>query len=356
MGDKPSEERTREAADRSTQPGLDRQGGTAAVPDDSGFQARFSQWQEFLARPEVRAGLLQFSAQILQTNPGGLGPALGTSIAAGLGAAGRVTSNRQERGQEQSDRAAAARQQQLENEQADRGLTDRERRTELFGQQGRGRGVAGSPPTTGLEARIEVWRDHFASSVGLGEPAIDPSTLRRLSVGAAGAENDPDGDVMAAGLAAGLSDRQVAEAYSNPQTRLDLKARLRIGAGVATPAPPGGGDDAEVEASIPQVTQNPGEPDEAFELREQERADAVAARETTRTDRGEPQRLRADTANRQNQVRSKVQEELASGRSTVEQIADTLIARGFTDRVSLDLLQAEFPQIWDIVTAKLTGT
>ena len=93
------EERVKSDVARSVQPAPDRQGGSAAVSNDAGSQSTLGRWREYLKRPEVVAGLLQFSAQMLQTHPGGFGPDFGTSLAAGLGVAGRFCELERDPGQ-----------------------------------------------------------------------------------------------------------------------------------------------------------------------------------------------------------------------------------------------------------------
>ena len=188
------EERAKNDAARSTQPGPDLQGGSAAVQDDAGFNTRLTAWREFLGRPDVRAGLLQFSAQILQVNPGGVGPALGTSLAAGLGAAGRVSKLEREQGQEREDRSSAARQQDLENQLDERRVTEIEKRTEILGRPKVGKSGKSDKELT----LAKQYEEFFQGDPEFGEEILDPGTLGRLGRSASAATNDVDGDFMAA--------------------------------------------------------------------------------------------------------------------------------------------------------------
>lgn len=355
------EERAKNSADTSTQPGLDRDGGAAAVPNDSGFQARFQQWEQFLTRPEVRAGLLQFSAQILQPNPGGFGAALGQSVGEGLGAAGRVATLEREQGEATAALEVEAEQQERENVFEDRRVTEQERRGDILAARGAG---GGAGPAVAGGDRAALWETFFieenaaATSIGVEPIPLDPSTLDRLKRGALAAENDPDGDVMAAALAAGkFTAQEIALLYLDPVKRQRLKDALGVG---GIPGGDGTGDPNAVATGatpetprVAQITREPGETPEAFATRRQGREAAVVERETARDP--EPRRLATNIANRQAQVRNRVQEELAAGRDSVEEIADRLILGGFTDEVSLKLLQAEFPELWDLVTEKLAS-
>ena len=213
------EERVKSDVARTVQPGPDRQGGSAAVSNDAGSQSTIGRWREYLRRPEVVAGLLQFSTQMLQTNPGGFGPAFGTSLAAGLGAAGRVSKLQREQGQEREDRSSASRQQDLENALDERRVTEIEKRTEILGRPKVGKSGKSDKELT----LAKQYEEFFQGDPEFGEEILDPGTLGRLGRSASAATNDVDGDFMAACQAIGNTARSCAETYMDEQLRRDMK-------------------------------------------------------------------------------------------------------------------------------------
>ncbi len=334
------EERVKTDVTRSIQPAPDRQGGAAAVRNDAGSQSTIGKWREYLKRPEVVAGLLQFSAQMLQTNPGGFGPAFGTSLAAGLGAAGRFTALEREQGQEREDRAASTRQQELENQLDERRVTEIEKRTEILGRPKVGGGAANRKEQVRLEEKdFERWFDHFQQVLGFdadpGKVTLYARTAQLLTK--TGRMRNTDLTVLEA----------VELALKTPDSDTDVDTTTGATDKKVTGLTPG--------ARTPSAVRGAGESSEDFTVRATEQAATEKTRVETLGAQDEVQRLETDTANRQSQVGDFIKAEIASGRRNEEEIAVLLIQRGFIDRVSLDFLRDNYPGLWDIVTRKQTG-
>lgn len=159
-------------------------GGQATVEpgaQDPGFEQRRSGLEQFLSRPEVQAGLLQFAASVLQP-----GANLGGALGQGFAAVGRQQAL-------SGERAAAQEEQQFERGVTEQRLAQGERGLDIREQQGerrldiaerglalRGRGGTGGAGGVGGEDIAEQrtrWREFWGNQL-LDAP---PGQLDRLT-------------------------------------------------------------------------------------------------------------------------------------------------------------------------------
>ncbi len=216
-------EQAKNAADVSIRPGPDTSGGAAAVSDDAGFQSRFTEWKKFFARPDVQAGLLQFGAQMLQTNPGGFAPAFGTSVSSGLAAAGRFQGLEREQKLGTQERADATRQQQLENELAERRVATQEERTGILGRRGAGGGGGvASIEEEQFNLVKSQWITHFGQEIGATPDIVE-------SKAHAAATAQLDGTLQAARAVGKTLDDVLENFLAGPDAYAEYRAGLGLG-------------------------------------------------------------------------------------------------------------------------------
>lgn len=314
------EERVKNDVAAAIQPGPDQSGGAGAVQDDGGFKERFQRWEEFLSRPDVRAGLLQFSAQILQPQPGGFGPAFGQALAGGLGAAGRVTALERQQGLGEEEREREAAQLQLENELAERRVSEEERRGGILerGETRRGRKTGTADKT--LEQRRAKWEETILAQLPIGGPGLTPGRLEALISAGIAAEDAGDIERLRQFNASAAEDDQIPlgdllDGYATDPEAASRGLRRITGEEPIAPAPTGGGVKDGGPAPRPPIT---------------ERTSA------TETDR------------QKDLLRSSVNAAL-QGTDSLEAAASRIIALGLADE--LELLADEFPDLLAAVQA-----
>jgi len=242
---------------------------------DAGLTSRTAAWKEFLSRPDVQAGLIQFSLSILNPTPGGAVAGFGRAVGEGLGAAGRVQSQQREFDTAETERATETEQQRIENARAERGLVLDEKigeaRIGALGRSNRGRGGKGD---TTLKDRIEAWEEHFDTEAEFDNLTLDPSTRSELVRIVMFAEDE---GILKIARAKGVTASQVARAGLDQETWEDLLFGLgikQVGVGEPDGVEPvgvepagdaaGGADDTSTPES---VVKKPGESVSSFVAR-----------------------------------------------------------------------------------------